>query len=192
MKRLPFRRLVLSNVCSINTRGRPKLRRLWDRMISSRPRGSYSRGRRSTCSWPMPRRSHARIRRLINQLACRQWIEFGCEKHGVVAGYAEYQQCTSIAEHRGANGVVQLIYVLVRETEMRREFARFGRSDANASVPKLWNSSTWAKNGTRLSGARALRPMATSCRCEMRSEPSKFAACSPTLPLARLAMRMRE
>ena len=30
-------------------------------------------------------------------------------------------------------------------------------SDANASVPNDWNSSMWAKNGTRFSGAWALR-----------------------------------
>ena len=52
-------------------------------------------------------------------------------------------------------------------------------SDAKASVPKLWNSSMWAKNGTRFSGAWALRPIATSCRCEMRSDAEQIRGLLP-------------
>ena len=63
-------------------------------------------------------------------------------------------------------------------------------SDAKASVPKDWNSSMWTKNGTRFSGAWSLRPWRRVADARASSEPSRFAACSPICPLARLAMRM--
>ena len=65
------------------------------------------------------------------------------------------------------------------------------RSDANASELNVWNSSTCTKNGTRWRGGSAPRSIATSCKCETRSDPSKFDACSPIAPLARFAIRMR-
>ena len=55
-------------------------------------------------------------------------------------------------------------------------------SDANASVPNDWNSSTWAKNGTRSSGAWALRPMATSCKCETKQRAEQIRGLLPYLP----------
>ena len=51
-----------------------------------------------------------------------------------------------------------------------------------------WNSSIWAKNGTRSCAGSAERSIATSCMCETSKEPMRFVACSPIWPLARLAM----
>ena len=40
------------------------------------------------------------VGRLVHQRAGRQWVEFRCEQHGVLAGDAEYEECPRIAEHR--------------------------------------------------------------------------------------------
>ena len=66
-------------------------------------------------------------RRLVHQLARRQRGEFGREQQRVVPGDAEHQERAGIAEHRGANRLVELVDILVGETKMRSKFARFGK-----------------------------------------------------------------
>jgi hypothetical protein len=104
------------------------------------------------------------MRRLIWQLGSGQQMKFRCQQFRIVAGYAKDDERAGVPEHRGADRWMYLLEVLVRETKCVANLRASDNSEANASVLKLWNSSTWAKNGARVSGAWSLRAMATSWR----------------------------
>ena len=67
-----------------------------------------------------------REERLVHQRARRQWIKFGREKHRVVSRHAKDQESAGVAKYGGADRGIELVDVLVRQTEVRRKFARFG------------------------------------------------------------------
>ena len=131
-------------------------------------------------------------RRLIRQLGRRQ--ADGIPARATSASAAETRKTISVpalpSTAARTGRVVCSRYCAARQKWVPNLRAS-DSNDAKASVAKFGNSSTWTKNGARFSGASSLRAMVTSCKCEMSSEPSKFAACSPICPLARLAMSTR-
>ena len=108
--------------------------------------------------------------------------KFGCEQLGVTAADAKDDQRAGIADHGRAYGVRELIGELVCQAKMVANFRASESKDANASELKVWNSSTWTKNGTRSRGGSAPRSIATSCKCDTSREPKKVRRLLPYRP----------
>ena len=64
---------------------------------------------------------------LVGETARVHWAEFRREQFCIAAAYAEHDQCACIPEHCGTHCRRELVGVLVRETEMRRELAGLGK-----------------------------------------------------------------
>ena len=133
---------------------------------------------------------------------CGEWLligkagrvhrpEFRREQLGVTTAHPEHDQRSRIPYHRGSHGVRELVRVLVRETKMEREFSRLGQQGCEGVRAERLEFVDMGEKRDAVFGGKGAALLRDQLQMRDEERPRRFAACSPIVPLARLAMRMR-